>query len=338
VVLSEGMSERISPDIHQLLEDHDWLIPNLEGTFRPALPAELPNGVRHDEDLSFFPPEKTVFCLANNHVGDDGAEGLAQTLSLLDTHGFRYWGVQGVYQTRLENIEIFCFGWDRIGCETNEEIGITSLEEEALILESLRASDASHKIVLLHWGYEFEHLPLPAHREFAHRLVDAGASLIVGHHPHCIQGFEMVGGVPIFYSLGNFYFEQREYGHHRVRYPAVCNHQLLISVECDDEGGLTATPIPLFYESDKNRLVQPQGKDKTDADDLLAQMSIPISGDTSAYRQKYRKNRTRKTLPTFEGQPGETRHRLAGLALSGRIALVQLAIKLGLKKGYRHRK
>ena len=70
------------------------------------------------------------------------------------------------------------------------------------------ASDAQRKVVMLHWGYEHTDVPAPFQRKLAHRLVDAGASIVVGHHPHVAQGWETYRGVPIFYSLGNFNFWQ----------------------------------------------------------------------------------------------------------------------------------
>jgi len=72
----------------------------------------------------------------------------------------------------------------------------------------LRLSDAEHRIVNLHWGYEHTEVPAPFQRDLAHRLIDAGANIIIGHHPHVAQGWEIYRGAPIFYSLGNFNFWQ----------------------------------------------------------------------------------------------------------------------------------
>jgi len=74
--------------------------------------------------------------------------------------------------------------------------------------ELLRSSDADRRIVNLHWGYEHTEVPAPFQRDLAHRLIDVGANIIVGHHPHVAQGWEIYHGAPIFYSLGNFNFWQ----------------------------------------------------------------------------------------------------------------------------------
>ncbi|GAG83200.1 unnamed protein product [marine sediment metagenome] len=62
----------------------------------------------------------------------------------------------------------------------------------------------------LHWGYEYVHYPHPGQIKLAHNLIDAGADLIFGHHPHVIQGYEEYDGKYIFYSLGNFQFGIRD--------------------------------------------------------------------------------------------------------------------------------
>jgi poly-gamma-glutamate synthesis protein (capsule biosynthesis protein) len=63
-------------------------------------------------------------------------------------------------------------------------------------------------IVQLHWGMEMSQLPSPQQRELARKFVDAGADLILGHHPHVLQPFEVIDGVPVAYSLGNFLFSE----------------------------------------------------------------------------------------------------------------------------------
>jgi poly-gamma-glutamate synthesis protein (capsule biosynthesis protein) len=64
--------------------------------------------------------------------------------------------------------------------------------------------DVHHVILSLHWGEERFRFPAPEQIEQARRFAEAGASLIIGHHPHVIQGMETWKGVPIVYSLGNF--------------------------------------------------------------------------------------------------------------------------------------
>ena len=64
-------------------------------------------------------------------------------------------------------------------------------------------------IVYIHWGTEFESKPDWAQLEQAPGLAQAGADLIIGDHPHCLQGIEFFGDTPVIYSLGNFWFNSR---------------------------------------------------------------------------------------------------------------------------------
>ena len=62
-------------------------------------------------------------------------------------------------------------------------------------------------MLFVHWGNEYINRPLSAQKKFAHWLIDAGYDLIIGMHPHVLQGFEDYNGKRIYYSLGNFVFD-----------------------------------------------------------------------------------------------------------------------------------
>ncbi len=63
-------------------------------------------------------------------------------------------------------------------------------------------------IVNIHWGQEYEKKHNQKQEDMAHKMIDAGARLIIGHHPHVVQEEEIYNGIPIYYSLGNFVFDQ----------------------------------------------------------------------------------------------------------------------------------
>ncbi len=87
--------------------------------------------------------------------------------------------------------------------------------------ELLQSAAGQRKIVSLHWGYEHTAVPAPFQRRLARRLAALGADLVIGHHPHVAQGWEVHRGTPIFYSLGNFNFWQlraRTAQKHRLGY------------------------------------------------------------------------------------------------------------------------
>lgn len=160
-------------------------------------------------------------CLANNHTMDFGAEALDNTIRLIKENGIAYCGAgENVYEavkpmkiTMNENVySIFNFGWDveetvyathcMYGCAPRiDEIVLDSVKKEIEI--------GNKVIACFHWGFEYNRLPMPMDIELAHKLIDLGVELVIGHHPHCIQPKEKYHGKYIYYSLGNFYFSSR---------------------------------------------------------------------------------------------------------------------------------
>ena len=104
----------------------------------------------------------------------------------------------------------------------------------------LRADDPSCYIVVsLHWGGENTMHPLLQQVADAHRLIDAGADLLVGHHPHTLQDVEVYHGKHIFYSIGNFIFDLRKPQHSKaavvvLRLSADDAHVDILPVEIND--------------------------------------------------------------------------------------------------------
>ena len=94
--------------------------------------------------------------------------------------------------------------------------GIVSMKEEKYFIERIGRTRAEHPdsllVLCLHWGVEATFAPTARQRELAHKFIDAGADLILGSHPHRVQGVEMYKGRPIFYSLGNFQFDSNKPG------------------------------------------------------------------------------------------------------------------------------
>ena len=83
----------------------------------------------------------------------------------------------------------------------------------------------------MHWGYELAKYPQPADREWARQAIDVGVDLVIGHHPHVVQGIERYQAGTIAYSLGNFLLPQVGYRGRTLRYKsaAVCE-QLMLDV------------------------------------------------------------------------------------------------------------
>ena len=89
--------------------------------------------------------------------------------------------------------------------------GIGILTEDTLVAEITEAKENADVVIFMpHWGPEYTHKPNPIQLRFAKIAVSAGADLVIGNHTHYIQGYEMLNGVPVFYGLGNFVFDQTQ--------------------------------------------------------------------------------------------------------------------------------
>ncbi|WP_448480879.1 CapA family protein [Pseudoxanthomonas mexicana] len=206
-----------------LLSSHDVRIGNLECvvattgtaeekpyTFR-ADPRTLPVLKRHFDAVS----------LANNHSGDFGKAAFAEQLALMDTAGLPYFGggrdataAHAPWIVERNGVRIALLGYVEFKPRSFEadasRPGVAWSGEDDDVIEDIIAARRVHRadivIPFMHWGWEDEPDPSPRLRAFARRMIDAGADMVVGGHPHVTQGAEYYRGKPIIYSLGNFLF------------------------------------------------------------------------------------------------------------------------------------
>ncbi len=170
-----------------------------------------------------------VASLANNHMVDYGPEGLFDTINTLDTHHITHFGAgRTLSEARApaivekHGIKVAFLGYFFLGdrnieppevIATDAQPGVaghfSSLEEMKKMVEAdVRAAkqQADHVLPFFHWGREGNGTPEPYQLELARLAIDAGASAVLGSHPHVLQGIEVYKGAPIAYSLGNFVF------------------------------------------------------------------------------------------------------------------------------------
>ncbi|MBA0124094.1 CapA family protein [Haloechinothrix sp. YIM 98757] len=154
---------------------------------------------------------------ASNHTLDQGEDGVVRTLDALDGNGIEHAGsarteqeaasptvidVDGVGVAHLS----YTFGFNGLQLPQGKEWLADKLDHEAIVEEAALARENGAEIVVasLHWGREYEHVPSPAQRELAERLLEAGAvDLILGHHAHVVQSIDRVGERWVAYGLGN---------------------------------------------------------------------------------------------------------------------------------------
>lgn len=230
-VVRETGASQLFAGVLDWLRGADILFGNLEtplstrGTCEARPPQKLLDG-----RMNYFIPLRGVpeaaaalreagfhlVSLANNHMMDYGAIALADTLAALDQQGVEYVGAgrtreeaeRPVYLER-NGLRIAFLAFSVSGVEaTASQPGVAWAREERIIPAIAAARrNAEAVVVSLHWGADGERYPYPWQQRLAMEVVEAGASLIVGHHPHVIQGYEVRNQSLITYSLGNFIFD-----------------------------------------------------------------------------------------------------------------------------------
>lgn len=155
--------------------------------------------------------------LANNHIYDFKMGGLKATIDLLEKQKVKYTGAgwkdyhlsRNILNHNENKIAFLAFVDQATNPHTEsfDELRINYFELEIIIetITSLRKI-VDYIIISIHWGVDYSHYPTKYQVKWAHKLIDAGANIIMGHHPHTIQPFEHYNGGLIFYSLGGLIF------------------------------------------------------------------------------------------------------------------------------------
>jgi len=138
-----------------------------------------------------------VLSIANNHILNYGGKGLEETRNLLETNN--------ILPSQNE-ITIYRYNDINFGFLSFDLVTYPSLSPLSHI--SLISPTVDILIVSLHWGAEYQKEPSEEQKKLARQIIDAGAKIIIGHHPHVIQPTEEYHNGLIFYSLGNFVFDQ----------------------------------------------------------------------------------------------------------------------------------
>ncbi len=178
-----------------------------------------------------------VVSLANNHSTNFGRGAFTDTLELLKENGIAYVG--GGYDSteayrplslEVKGTRVTFLAYNAIAGSVNAEPGKPGVawfdmwpyanddpEDLARMQEAVRRAKEGGGFVVVgfHWGEEYKRLPSPSMRKVAHAACEAGADMVIGTHPHCIQSLEWYKGSFIAYSLGNFVFDQMFADHTR---------------------------------------------------------------------------------------------------------------------------
>ncbi|MEH7401953.1 CapA family protein [Gottfriedia acidiceleris] len=138
--------------------------------------------------------------LANNHSHDYLQKGFEDTINNLKKEKIGYFGYNDQYVTTIKGTKVAALGYE--GWNDSPELRIKINND----IQNLRKSGVKIILIHFHWGIERDYVPNSTQKNLAHYAIDHGADLIVGHHPHVVQGIEEYKGKFIVYSLGNFMF------------------------------------------------------------------------------------------------------------------------------------
>lgn len=147
---------------------------------------------------------------ANNHAMEHGGEAYKETVTALESYGSKVFGLKTrksiVFEHQGKTISLtgLCL---RIEAMKEETLYWHNPEYKQIKAEIESLPQDNFKVLYVHWGNEYINRPSAAQKKFAHWLIDAGFNLIIGMHPHVLQGYEDYNGGRIYYSLGNCVFD-----------------------------------------------------------------------------------------------------------------------------------
>ena len=264
-------------NVKRVFESKDILFGNLE-TVLSAQGKKAEKAV-----LLYSPPEKVkylkdvgfdVLNIANNHILDLGIEGFKNTLDTLSENNLTFIGANaGEYVPTYTILEREGIKFGFLGYTGNyllyRNIPLNRLKGKRIIADiEVARSKCDLIIVSLHWGTENVFYPSPKQIDLAHNLIDHGATLVLGHHPHIIQGIEKYQNGLIAYSLGNFQFNP-EVSQSKT------NNSIILSLDFNKDKLVDYNVIPIVIDEDFLPCIV-EGQDEDRLLHFISEISQPI--------------------------------------------------------------
>ena len=268
--------------IKDYLKNADLVFGNLETPITQGL--EIPDfemifrsnpGTEQALKQTGFP----ILSLANNHTPDFGEKGLKDTFNFLENAGIKYVGAGQNEQEACQPVYIekkgikfaFLAYNDTDVVPVNYEASINRAGTAFMRIDKMTEAvkEAKRKvdivIVSMHAGIEYAEKPNNSQISFAHAAIDAGADLVIGHHPHVVQTMEKYKGRYIFYSLGNFVFDQPQ--------SEETKEGLTIKIYFAKNGINKISLLPVVMEN----LAQPRMANKNETDKILQRLNFSLA-------------------------------------------------------------
>lgn len=296
----EARSSPIAGDVAALLRSGDIAFGNLEGTLSDSLPCGCLFAAPACAASLLSKAGFTLLHLANNHAYDYGPVGLESTLAALARAGIAPLGAgtgsfsaRRLVRTDRRGLRI---GW--LGCGRSEDAPsrdgpqFWEFDEGDLLQAVIDARrEVDFLIASLHMGFMYVDYPHPDHRTLARRLTQAGADLVLMHHPHVLQGIEITPeGRGICYSLGNFLLDWREGNVAPDVMIAEQNQGAVFLFDVDRGGVSLIAALPTRIEA-RSTVQWATGEAGRKILQRLARLSDDLKGDCTAWFWKQRSER-----------------------------------------------
>ncbi len=234
--------------------------------------------------------------MANNHSMDYGDVALRNTLRNLDAYGILHTGA-GTNLNQASTPIIITTNGFRLGILAFGDIypvslysrgpndtGIAGIYSDEVVkaVEALRPK-VDFLVVSLHTGVEYDDNPMRGQIVYGHRFIDSGADLVVMHHPHVTQGIERYKNGVIFYSLGNFVFDQMKTP---TRYSMIGEVELTRTVDTNFITNLSATYFVTPIMKDKTNYCPhlPTPEELTEITNRLLSLSVTLNDEPMSFR------------------------------------------------------
>lgn len=263
--------EWLTKDMRETFLEKDMNIFNLEGLVTTHASLSVGTKMGSVENYIFtFDPTITreflaknhfsVVSIGNNHITNFGKEGVQETRNFLQENGVGFFGDpfdagNTAYKTSVRGQKIALVNYN----------AFSSISAEQAIDTVRKEGTLGYKVfVYCHWGVEYALRENEKQRALAHAFIDAGADAVIGSHPHVVEPIEVYKGKAIFYSLGNFVFDQY--------FSDDTREGLLLGVEAGDEG-MQFTLVPIWTEKD--------GRVRLPVDPYRRKLLERIAGDST---------------------------------------------------------
>ena len=281
-----------------------------------------------------------ILSLGNNHINDYGEGGLIKTIEILKNGEIPFFGAGKNLREANQAVIIeknglnICF----LGYTTDERhvksiiadddtAGCVFYDIQKIKKDIERVETQSDIICIsLHWGHEHYLYPSPEQVELAHQIIDAGAHIVIGQHPHIIQGLERYKHGIIFYSLGNFFFPNfRGKAGYLHEWREESNKSIIVKCQVND-GNVGGIEVLFSFMNVDYQVVILDGKDKEEAIIEIDEISKEIKrNDYKNFWKNYNKRRS-KELSEMEAVIGLPRllQRMKELGVMGCVRRVSM--------------